>query len=411
MAEIKNRATLDSTQFQAGLKSMQGQVKGLAGSLKSLPGIGGALTVAGLSAAAMQAMKTADEIDNLAVQMGMGVETVQAYKVALGEAGLGMGDLQAASDKLTKAQAEAIQGNQKARASFAALGIDMGKLQGADTTRLLELVGQGLKSTEGDAAATSAQFDLLGRGSERLRGVLIELNKDGIEAQIQSMKELGLVIDAEMIQRLDAAELRVSRFTTRTKGWFAGMTADAIQGFEMMGKMIGGMSASEAFDATNAPLADARAAQEERRAREQERRMQGVETQAQGELAALEEKRRLASLTNEELRAELTNRLELVRAEFAAADGTLARLEALKEINSLEEQIGRIRDERQPSERRNTSMFERLGTVSPNGGTAGKSRLELQAEKHSELYRRMLTTQQSQLDVLRDIASERGAVL
>jgi hypothetical protein len=47
MAEIRNRATLDSTQFQAGLQGMQGQVQGLARSMRGIPGIGSALSVAG----------------------------------------------------------------------------------------------------------------------------------------------------------------------------------------------------------------------------------------------------------------------------------------------------------------------------------------------------------------------------
>jgi flagellar hook-basal body complex protein FliE len=498
MAEIKNRATLDSTQFQAGLKGMQGQVQGLAGALKSLPGIGGALSIAGLAAGAASAMKAADEIDNLSNQMSMGVEAVQAYKVGLKEAGLGMGDLQRASDRLKRAQAEAMQGSEKARQSFRALGIDMKSLQGADATRLLELVGQGLSDTQGKAEATSAQFDLLGRGSERLKNVLIEMNKDGIQAQINSMKELGLVIDESMIARLDAAQLRMERFGTQSKNVFASLTTDAIQGFEMMGNMFGGMSLDEAFAATEAVNAQALATRDLARAREAAARAADAEAQGEAvqaglqnqlnalrdkrrlqqmnndelraelntrlanaqideigaqrtgdraaELAALEriheierqiaaikdadvkdlegparanvlaeiDKLRLAKLSNEELREELTLRGRAARAAFDEAKTWVEKETALKKMLDIESQLSRIRDEAAGSiseGSKDVSRFERLGTASALSEGPDGSKSERRAATLEQLQRRILQTNIEQVEALREIMRERGAIL
>jgi len=387
MAEIKNRATLDSTQFQAGLKGMQGRVQGLASSIKSLPGIGGALSVTALAAAAGSALKAADEIDNLASQMGMGVESVQAYQVALGEAGLSMGSLQSASDRLKQKQAEAIQGNERSRKSFEDLGISMADLESADTTRLLELVGQGLHQAGGDASATSAQFDLMGRKSERLKEVLIAMNKDGIQAQIQSMKELGLVMDEYMIARLDDAELRIARFGTQVKNTFANLISDVLLGSELMGRMVLGQSPLDALLATQAPVADAAKAKEDRRIEEIKQRQVAAAAATKEELAALKEKMRMQDLTNEELKAELNAKLAIARASLESARSDVEKLNALKRIYQLENDIAGIREEAPRIERESReekergpelTSLQRMGALNPNMGAGANRELQIQ---------------------------------
>ena len=414
MAEIRNRATLDNTQFQAGLKGMQGQVQNLGQSLKSLPGIGSALSIAGIAAIARRSLNAADEIDNLSRQMSLGIETVQAYQVALGEAGLDMGTLQSATDRLTRAQAEAMAGNARYQQSFEALGISQDRLAQMGTEELLESTGKSMGELRGDANATAASFDLLGRNSERLRDVLIDVNKNGIQAQIDEYKALGLVIDEAMIRRLDLAQLRVERTGRTVRNTLSKLVADADQGFEMMARMIHGESMSEAFSASEAPILQAMEERESNLEQLRRERAASRESDAQRELESLNEKRRLQDLSGDQLRNELQAKLELLQAEDEQAKTAVERLRIARQIYDIEGQISRIRDDDQEREgTRGVSRFERIGT---DTGTAsplnqGITRAERQRESMHRLMQQQLRNQFQQLEELREIARNRGAVL
>jgi hypothetical protein len=422
MAEIKNKATLDTTQFQAGLAGMSSKVKGLGQSLKSMPGIGQALSVGAVAAFAKAALSSADQIDNLANQMNMGVEAVQAYQVALGEAGLSMGELQATSMKLNKAQADALNGNAQAAESFAALGIDMKSLKGADPTRMLELVGQGLARTDGQTEATAASFRLLGESSGKLKQVLMDLNRDGIQSTINAYKEMGLVIDAETVARLDAAEQRLSRFGAATKNFGTQALADIMRGIEMTGARLGGAESwTEAAGLVDEPQRIAAQAKEEKRAREQAAQLASVEAATNKELSALEEKRRIQGLTSEALKAELQAKLAIAQADLQAAQNAAQKVEALKQIMTLEDGISRIKTDSAVSdseEDSRVSSFTRIG-----GGMGGRmdwaqhnqigspSNMQRRQEEASRLQKATVDAVRRSNDILERIANREGGAI
>ena len=410
MAEIKNRATLDNTQFQAGLKGMQGQVQNLGQSLKSLPGIGSALSIAGIAAIAKRAMDTADEIDNLSNQMGLGIETVQAYQVALGEAGLEMGTLQSATDRLARGQAEALAGNKRYQESFAALGITQDRLSQMGTEELLETTAQSMGNLRGDANATAASFDLLGRNSERLRDVLIDVNRDGIQAQIDEYKALGLVIDETMIRQLDQAQVRIERTGRAIGNWLTVKTAEAAQGFEMMGKMIQGASLDEAFQATEAPVIEAMEQRESKLEQLRKERAASRESDAQRELESINERRRLQEMSGEALRAELQTKLKALSAEEDQAKTAVERLRIAREIYDIEGRISRIKEEAPEREERTRSPdMDQLRRIGANMRNTGGGEITQQ----TGLMRRQLAAAEKGWRVLEEIRNNQnqGAIL
>ena len=403
MAEIRNRATLDSTQFQAGLKNMQGGVQNLGSSLKAIPGIGAALSIAGIAALARDAMKTADEIDNLSRQTGLGVETVQAYQIALDEAGLSMGNLQGALDRMKRAQAEAITGNVKATDTFRRLGISQQELARMNTEQLLERVSKNMGELDGDADATAATFDLMGRNAGRLTDVLIQMNRDGIQAQIDNLKELGLLWDTEVISRLDRAQIRMERFGKQASATSATAFSGLIERMEFIGALVGGASMEEAYNISQAPVVQAQAARSDAEARSLERQMRAAESQAGDRLADLQEQRRLQSLANDELRRELNLKLEIANAELEAAQNNIERYNALREVFDIEQQIARIKEDRQTEEREETrpdidaGQLRRIGANMPLfGGISPQNNM-------TETMRRQLAAAEKSRQVLEQI--------
>lgn len=416
MSEIKNRATLDSTQFQAGLKNMQGGVKNLGASLKGIPGIGAALSVAGLAKIATDAMRSADEIDNLSIQMGLGVETVQAYNVALKESGLSMGDLQSALDRIKRAQAEAISGNQKSAQSFAALGISMDRLRQMGTEDLLESVGRGMGENEGAASATQAAYDLLGRSAGRLTDVLIQMNRNGIQAQIQAYKELGLVIDEVTNERLNQAELRMNRFSTRSKNFAMQTLSDFGQGMMMIGHMNTGSSIDEAFQKSNQPTVDAMNARREGQAKKLQAQIDEAEMGAGEQLETLQEKMRLEALSGAALKEELNIKLRIAQADLAAAENNIQKFAALQKVYDIEQQISRIKDEAvKADEIEKDTPSGAASFFRSHGGGGGNilgSPAETRREKHfADMARALQAVDRAtreQTEILRTISNQDG---
>lgn len=418
MAEIRNRATLDTTQFQAGLQGMQGQVQGLARSLRSLPGIGAALSVAGVVAAGRSILNTADEIDNLATQLGIGTEAVQAYQFALGEAGVSMGAFQSATDRLRREQALAATGNERSIETFRRLGISMEQIRNVGTERLLEVVGQAMHQTSGDADAAAASYDLLGRNSERLRGVLIDLNKDGIQVQIDAFKALGLVVDREYIETLNKAEQRLSRFAAQSKNFFitaaGGILLESdiraamreVTNEEVLertgrragrgGRGIAGRRAEEArreiaienLERERQRIIDEKRLDAERR----------IEAAAEIRLTRLREQYKMMQMTSEELRTHLQLELDAARAAKESAEFTEDKANAQQRINELTRQLQGIRDPIEREERAGpdapVSALRRIGGASP--GDAGQ-------REQVTIAQRQLRTQENTWRVLQRI--------
>jgi hypothetical protein len=350
MAEIRNRATLDSTDFQGKLKGMQGGVKTLGQSLKSMPGIGAAIGVAGLTRMVGSALKTADEIDNLSKQMSLNIETVQLYKVALGEAGLSLGTLQSAMDRLAKAESDALTGNLKYQQSFQALGISMDQLKKASPEEVLELVGRGMAETGDSAEGAAAVYDLFGRNSNKLRKVLIDLNKDGIQAQIEAYKKLGLVMDEVAIRKLDEQEVRLSRAGVSARNFGTELLSTATIGLEAIGALAGGARSMEeileAVGLAASSAADGVGDMADEMGRLEESQQKAID--AMGEISKLLFNQGISDLGVEDQLEFFEKKLqELQRREGEAfgEDDQQKRLEILKEMEGVEKEIARLKKE------------------------------------------------------------------
>ena len=404
MAEIKNRATLDNTQFQAGLKGMQGQVQNLGQSLKSLPGIGSALTIAGITALTTRALNAADEIDNLSIQMSLGVETVQAYQVALGEAGLDMGTLQSATDRLTRAQAKAMAGNARYKQSFEALGISQDRLAKMGTEELLESTGKSMGELRGDANATAASFDLLGRNSERLRNVLIDTNRSGIQAQIDAYKELGLIVDAVTIERMNQAQLRYDRVFARTRNQMRSFVGQADRVMEIGARMLFlNQRPSRAAEEADAPVLKAMEERESNLEKLRRERAASRESDAQRELEALNKRRRLDEMSGEELRAKLQTKLKELQTEEEQTKTYAERLRIAREIYDLEGRISRIKEDAPAREEGRTREPDmgRLRRIGAIGGHQGN-------RDQVQIAQRQLRAQENTWRVLQRIEQQMG---
>lgn len=229
MGELKFRSSLDSSGFKAGLGQMQGEVSGFASQLNSIKGlIAGAFTATAILKVGKDVLALAGKISDMAYATGMSTDAIQALSVAGLQAGASEEDLFNAINKVTMAQARAIEGQKQYRDSFAALGITQQQLIALDTPGLLELMAQRFTESGNNAMAFNAIMEIIGaRTGPRLIQVLNQLGEEGLQGLIDKMNQAGLLMDEGLLQRLDEMGDRID-LLNRKQGVFWANLADKI---------------------------------------------------------------------------------------------------------------------------------------------------------------------------------------
>lgn len=152
--------TLDDTDFRAGLKRAESGIAGLASKLAA------GFSVTALAVFTKQLVDMADTVGDLAEQIGITTDEVQALQRVASHSGVGIEAYASALIKLKKARADALSGDATARKNFAAFGLDASQ----DPFALLRAIADPQNS-----AQIAAQFDLIGMKVGKISGSLKDL--------------------------------------------------------------------------------------------------------------------------------------------------------------------------------------------------------------------------------------------
>jgi hypothetical protein len=222
--------------------------------LKSVAGaIAGAFTIGAIKAFATEALRTADEIDNLTKIVGMSAEAVQTLQKVTDDSGLSFEKLQAGIVKMTKSQTEANSGNEKMIASFRALGISQEALKTMNTEQLFTALTEAMAENQDNAEAMAETYDILGsRSAGELKAMLVQLGSDGLDTTTEKLKAMGRVIDNETIKTLDAMEQRIKNAGEAAKTFGMKILASVIDNVQRFGASLGHLSAGDLEGAADA---------------------------------------------------------------------------------------------------------------------------------------------------------------
>ena len=401
MATIRNRATLDNTEFQAGLKKMQTGVSSLSASLKSMTGLGGALTTAAIFQGFKGALAAADEVDNLSKQADIGVEAVQALKVVTEEAGLSFEALIPSISRLRSSMAEAENGSSLYAKAFESLGISMRDVRNMSTEQMLGRVAKAMSDHSGEAEASSAATDLLGEKSTKLNQIFKDLGSEGLDELIARLKEMNLINDTQTIKSLDRTEEHFNRLMRQVGTTGMEMTVAVLSGLNGVGAFTGalasGATVAEAYAITIADFRgeldgvaksaiDATAAVEGLTAEQQK------QVKAQVELSKLMFNDRFAELPVDQQISDLglmkKEQQRIATESFAAGDGE-GQLAAYKRVLEIEKQIGQLQDqqdkERQQSYEDREESLKRIIAGNQAELDAQIQRKEFEAAQNEEM--------------------------
>jgi hypothetical protein len=243
IAELKALFGIDTKQAEKAIDNIGNKIKSLGSNqLAGLKGmIAGAFSVGAVVALGKSLMNTAGEIMHTSEALNVGTESLQALKARAAETGLSFEDLQGVMGRITRAQAEALTGNEKMITAFAALGITLDNLEQMGVDEIMQRIGVAFKDGGRSAEEIAASFDIMGRGSARLMGFLESMADTTIPALISRYKELGMVIDEEYIEKLHQAEITTERGITIIRNRL-------IAGFGGMITLIEGFAKGKSFD-------------------------------------------------------------------------------------------------------------------------------------------------------------------
>lgn len=176
----------------------------LRGAFPVIAAIAGGAALAKLTAEARRAIDAVGSLGEAASQVGVSTDALQAFRFAGSQVALSADEMDAALQRLTRTAGDAAQGNKSALDAFNALGV--GVLDAAGRVRqgddLIRAIADSLMKIQDPARRASLLVDIFGKSGQKL-APLMEGGAAGIDKLIARAKELGIVFDADMIQRAD----------------------------------------------------------------------------------------------------------------------------------------------------------------------------------------------------------------
>lgn len=203
----------------ASVKELRGSVSNLAASAGPIGNVLGVLGPKGLFAAAgigaatlgmkalwdqtTRAVEKLDDLQDAADRLGIGTESLQALRFAGQQLGVDVEQVDGAIQKLNQNLGDIARGGGKeALEAFHALGVNVRDAQGRVLTveEILPRLADGFNRVRDATMRTSLAVDVFGRGNSGFVTAL-QGGSEALEEAIQKAREMGAVIDEELVRR------------------------------------------------------------------------------------------------------------------------------------------------------------------------------------------------------------------
>lgn len=227
--DLSAKITLDSSQYEQGLKDAEGKASGFGSKLQTAMKVGGSAMLAlgtaaiGLSAAfvkgAGNVAEYGDNIDKMSQKFGMSAQAYQEWDAILQHSGTSIDSMSRGMMTLSR-QAES---NSDA---FAKLGITQEELASLNQEELFARTIEGLQGMEAGTERTALAQELLG-GSAKELGALLNTSAEDTEAMRKKVHELGGVMSDDAVKA--AAQYQDSLQDMRTA--FSGLSRNMMSQF------------------------------------------------------------------------------------------------------------------------------------------------------------------------------------
>jgi len=262
---INGTLKLDGGDFHATLAKAKSATSAFGTSLAGMAKnkLVGLIGIGALAAEAKQVIDYAGRINDLSTRLGVSAEALQKLDYAAQLTGGTLDDFVGVLQKLAVNRKKALDDPDGATArAFAKLGISVEMLKHARLEDLLLKIGDGFKDAADPQALMTEMIEVLGKSS----GAVFAAMREGLGDLGDEAKRLGLVIEDDVIKKLDEVGDKWAALGKRAASGFApmlvviaeigqrfvdlmSMIGEVFAGFpaRIAGAMAGGLSFKEAF--------------------------------------------------------------------------------------------------------------------------------------------------------------------
>jgi len=218
IATLKAVLGIDTKQYKAGMRDSTRRTQQFQKSIATAGrAMAAAFSVGAIVAATKSIVSFASEIRHVSDNLEINAETLQALNATALKYGMTVEDLSKSLAKLRQSQGKVIEGDKEYQDAVEALNIDLEAFKKASPAQALELLARAYAGAEDRALAFSSVSDLMGRGAKKATAFMKELARDGLGGITDAAREAGMVIEDEMITKLERFGTRMDQIKLRLK--------------------------------------------------------------------------------------------------------------------------------------------------------------------------------------------------
>lgn len=213
-----------------GFNSVLAQTSNLLGA------IGAAVSVNAFASFILGASKATEALGELSEKLDASVENLSALNLLAVTNGTSIEAVGGAIGKLNKQIQDLADEAPQAVRNFGALGLRVRDFKGKDAAEAFELVSQRLVGLDSVARRTEVGMSILGRSFNDLIPLMDQLAEDGLARTIERARELGVLIDGDMVRatgqlndELDLLKLQAQGLATQFAVGLAPAVAQSAQ--------------------------------------------------------------------------------------------------------------------------------------------------------------------------------------
>ena len=194
---------LDSSSFESGAKRAESISRKFG---KEMTGaLATAFSVEKVVQFGLEAVSAAGKLSDLSDRVGVSAGFLQEMQFAAEQTGASLEDVTASIEKLSVARAQALAGSETKMNAFKLLGISVDDLKTLRSEDLFTKIGDTIKNAPNPQNLLAPFREIAGKGA----GALIPAMIEGLQDTAQKARELGLVMNDNVVASLDDAADRI----------------------------------------------------------------------------------------------------------------------------------------------------------------------------------------------------------
>ena len=194
---------LDSSSFESGAKRAESISKKFG---KEMTGaLATAFSVEKVVQFGLEAVSAAGKLSDLSDRVGVSAGFLQEMQFAAEQTGASLEDVTTSIEKLSVARAQALAGSETKMNAFKLLGISADDLKTLRSEDLFTKIGDTIKNAPNPQNLLAPFREIAGKGA----GALIPAMIEGLQDTAQKARELGLVMNDNVVASLDDAADRI----------------------------------------------------------------------------------------------------------------------------------------------------------------------------------------------------------